>query len=61
LHWRKEFHVVLPKVDFIDEEIKESSESDNYFAEVRDSLDSLEEEEDESNEIEDDEDIFKET
>jgi DGQHR domain-containing protein len=60
LHWRKEFHVVLPKVDFIDEEIKESSESDNYFAEVRDSLDSFEEDEDESNEIEDDEDIFQE-
>ncbi len=59
LNWRKEFHVILPKVDFIDEEIKESSESEYSFAEVRDLLDSSDEEE-ESTEIEDDEDIFKE-
>lgn len=59
--WRKDFHVILPEVDFIDEQIKESSESDDSFAEVRDLLDSSEEDEEESNEIEDDEDIFKET
>ncbi|MHC5767681.1 MAG: DNA sulfur modification protein DndB [Nostoc sp.] len=59
--WRKDFHVELPKVDFIDEQIKESSESDDSFAEVRDLLDSSEEDEEESDEIEDDEDIFKET
>lgn len=59
--WRKEFHVILPKVDFIDEQIKESSDSDDSFAEVRDLLDSSEEDEEESDEIEDDEDIFKET
>ena len=59
--WRKEFHVILPEVDFIDEQIKESSESDDSFAEVRDLLDSSEEDEEESGEIEDDEDIFKET
>ncbi|MEH2237139.1 hypothetical protein [Nostoc sp.] len=59
--WRKDFHVILPKVDFIDEQIKESSESDDSFAEVRDLLDSSEEDEEESDEIEDDEDIFKET
>jgi hypothetical protein len=41
-HWRGEFHVILPKVDFIDEQIKESSESDESFAEVRDLLDSYE-------------------
>ncbi|MEH2004232.1 DNA sulfur modification protein DndB [Nostoc sp.] len=58
---RKEFHVILPEVDFIDEQIKESSESDDSFAEVRDLLDSSEEDEEESYEIEDDEDIFKET
>ena len=60
LNWRKEFHVILPEVAFIDEEIKESSESDESFAEVRNLLDSAEEDEDESTEIEDDEDIFKE-
>ncbi|MEH1965626.1 hypothetical protein [Nostoc sp.] len=60
-NWRKEFHVELPKVDLIDEQIKESSESDDSFAEVRDLLDSSEEDEEESDEIEDDEDIFKET
>ncbi|MCC5653289.1 DNA sulfur modification protein DndB [Nostoc sp. XA013] len=60
-NWRKEFHVMLPKVDFIDDQIKESSESDDSFAEVRDLLDSSEEDEEESDEIEDDEDIFKET
>ncbi|MBD2521959.1 DNA sulfur modification protein DndB [Nostoc sp. FACHB-133] len=60
-NWRKEFHVELPKVDLIDEQIKESSESDESFAEVRDFLDSSEEDEEESDEIEDDEDIFKET
>lgn len=60
-NWRKNFHVILPKVDFIDKQIKESSESDDSFAEVRDLLDSSEEDEEESNEIEDDEDIFKET
>jgi DGQHR domain-containing protein len=43
-----------------DEEIKESSESDDSFAEVRELLDSSEEDEEESNEIEDDEDIFRE-
>ncbi|MHC5825073.1 MAG: hypothetical protein ACYT04_56810, partial [Nostoc sp.] len=59
--WRKDFHVELPEVDLIDEQIKESSESDDSFAEVRDLLDSSEEEEEESDEIEDDEDIFKET
>jgi DGQHR domain-containing protein len=60
-NWRKEFHVILPEVDLIDEQIKESSESDDSFAEVRDLLDSDEEDEEESDEIEDDEDIFKET
>ncbi|MDZ8222823.1 MULTISPECIES: DNA sulfur modification protein DndB [unclassified Nostoc] len=60
-NWRREFHVILPKVDFIDEQIKESSESDDSFAEVRDLLDFSEEEEEESEEIEDDDDIFKET
>lgn len=59
--WRKDFHVILPEVDFIDEQIKESSESDDSFSEVRDLLDSSEEDEEESDEIEDDEDIFKET
>jgi len=59
--WRKDFHVILPEVDFIDNQIKESSESDDSFAEVRDLLDSVEEDEEESDEIEDDEDIFKET
>lgn len=59
-NWRKEFHVVLPQVDLIDDQIKESSESDESFAQVRDLLDSFEEDE-ETNEIEDDEDIFKET
>jgi DGQHR domain-containing protein len=61
LNWRKEFHVILPKVDFIDEEIKDSSESDDSFAEVRNLIDSSEEDEDEFSEIEDDEDIFKES
>ena len=60
-NWRKDFHVILPEVDFIDEEIKESSQSDDSFAEVRDLLDSYGEDEEESDEIEDDEDIFKET
>ncbi|BAZ14678.1 hypothetical protein NIES4071_65220 [Calothrix sp. NIES-4071] len=59
--WRKDFHVILPEVDFINEQIKEASESDELFAEVRDSLDSDEEDEEESDEIEDDEDIYKET
>lgn len=59
--WRRDFHVILPEVEFIDEQIKESSESDDSFAEVRDLLDSSEEDEEESDEIEDDEDIFKET
>ncbi|MEH2013126.1 DNA sulfur modification protein DndB [Nostoc sp.] len=59
--WRKDFHVILPEVEFIDEQIKESSDSDDSFAEVRDLLDSSEEDEEESDEIEDDEDIFKET
>jgi DGQHR domain-containing protein len=60
--WRKDFHVKLPEVEFIDEQIKESSESDESFAEVRDLLDSSEEDgEEESSEIEDDEDIYKET
>ncbi|MEH2463334.1 hypothetical protein [Nostoc sp.] len=59
--WRKDFHVILPEVDFIDDQIKESSESDDSFAEVRDLLDSSEEDEEESDEIEDDEDIFQET
>lgn len=58
--WRKEFHVILPEVELIDEQIKESSESNDSFAEVRDLLDSSEED-DESDEIEDDEDIFRET
>ena len=52
--------MILPEVDFIDEEIKESSQSDDSFAEVRDLLDSYGEDEEESDEIEDDEDIFKE-
>lgn len=60
-NWRREFHVILPEVDFIDEQIKESSESEDSFAEVRDLLDSSEEDEEESDEIEDDEDIFRET
>ncbi len=60
-NWRREFHVILPEVHFIDEQIKESSESDDSFAEVRDLLDSSEEDEEKSGEIEDDEDIFKET
>ena len=60
-NWRKQFHVILPEVELIDEQIKESSESDDSFAEVRDLLDSSEEDEEESYEIEDDEDIFKET
>lgn len=59
--WRKIFHVRLPEVDLIDEQIKESSESDETFAEVRDLFDSFEENEEEFDEIEDDEDIFKET
>lgn len=59
--WRKKYHVILPKVDLIDDEIKESSESDDSFAEVRDLSDSSEEDEEESGEIEDDEDIFQET
>jgi DGQHR domain-containing protein len=59
--WRKDFHVILPKVEFINEQIKESSESDESFAEVRDLLDSYEDDEEESDEIEDDEDIFQET
>ena len=59
--WRKDFHVKLPEVDFIDEQIKESSESDDSFAEVRDVLDSSEEDEEESDEIEDNEDIYSET
>jgi DGQHR domain-containing protein len=62
LNWRKEFHVILPKVDFIDDEIKESAESDDAFADVRDLSESTDEDDDdeESTEIEDDEDIFKE-
>ena len=59
-NWRKDFHVILPQVNSIDEKLKESSESDNSFAEVRDFLDSYEEDEEESNEIEDDEDVFQE-
>ncbi|MFB2770413.1 DNA sulfur modification protein DndB [Pelatocladus sp. BLCC-F211] len=59
-NWRKEFHVILPEVEFIDEQIKQSSESDDSFAEVRDLLDSSEDDEEESDEIEDDEDIFQE-
>lgn len=58
--WKKDFHVELPKIELIDEQIKESAESDDSFAEVRDLLDSFEEEE-ESDEIEYDDDIFKET
>ncbi len=58
--WRKNFHVILPEVDFINEQIKESSESDDSFIEVRDSLNSFEEEEEEFDEIEDDENIFTE-
>lgn len=59
--WRKDFHVILPEVDFIDDQVKESSESDDSFAEVRDLLDSSEEDEEESDEIEDNEDIYSET
>ena len=59
--WRKDFHVILPDVEYIDEQIKESSESDDSFAEVRDLLDSSEEDEEESDEIEDNEDIYSET
>ncbi|WP_445632791.1 DGQHR domain-containing protein [Nostoc sp. DSM 114161] len=59
-NWRKEFHVILPEVQLIDEQIKESSESNNSFTEVRDLLDSFEEDEEESDEIEDDDDIFQE-
>lgn len=62
--WRKEFHVILPKVVSISEQIKESSESDESFAGVRETLDVLEEDEEgeeEDNEIEDNENIYKET
>lgn len=59
--WRKDFHVILPEVEYTDKEIKESSESDDSFAEVRDLLDSSEEDEEESDEIEDNEDIYSET
>ncbi|WP_013323147.1 DGQHR domain-containing protein [Gloeothece verrucosa] len=59
-NWRKEFHVKFPEVELIDEQIKESSESDDLFSEVRKQLDFLEEDEDESSEIEDDEGIFEE-
>ncbi|MEG4093271.1 DGQHR domain-containing protein [Microcoleus sp. Pol12B4] len=58
--WRKDFHVILPEVEFIEEQIEISSESDDFFAEVRDLLDSSDEHEEESEEIEDDEDIFNE-
>ena len=58
--WRKDFHVISPEVEFIDEQIKESSESDDSFAEVRDLLDSSQENEEESDESEDDEDILNE-
>ncbi|MBD2042171.1 DGQHR domain-containing protein [Microcoleus sp. FACHB-672] len=61
LTWRKDFHVVLPDVELIDEQIKKSSESDESFAGVRDLLNSSEEDEEESDEIEYDEDIYKET
>jgi len=53
--------VILPEVEFIPDEIKESSESDDLFAEVPDLSDSSEEDEEESDEIEDDQDIYKET
>lgn len=57
--WRKEFYVVLPKVKLFDAQIKEASESDDYFAEVRELVSSLDsDDDDESDEIEDDEDIF---
>ncbi|MBF2067991.1 MAG: DGQHR domain-containing protein [Calothrix sp. C42_A2020_038] len=61
--WRKEFHVILPEVVSISEQIKESSESDESFAGVREALDLLEEEEEEEedNEIEDNENIYQET
>jgi hypothetical protein len=59
--WRKDFHVILPEVELPDEQIKESSESDDSFTEVRDLLDSSEDDEEESDEIEDDDDIFQET
>lgn len=59
--WRKDFHVILPEVEFINDQIKESSESDDSFAEVRELGDSSEEDEEEFDEIEDDEDIYKET
>ena len=59
--WRKDFYVILPEVDSIDDQIKESSESDDSFAGVRDLLDSSEEDEEESDEIEDNEDIYSET
>jgi DGQHR domain-containing protein len=58
--WRRDFHVILPVVNFIDEEIKDSSESDESFADVRNLLDFFEEDDEDSNEIEDDEDIFQE-
>lgn len=63
-NWRKEFHVILPKVVSISEQIKESSESNESFAGVREALDLLEEDEEgeeEDNEIEDNENIYKET
>jgi hypothetical protein len=59
--WRQDFHVILPEVQYIDKEIKESSESEDSFAEVRDLFDSSEEDEEESDEIEDNEDIYSET
>jgi len=59
--WRKNFHVILPQVEFSDARIEIYSESDDSFAEVRDLLDSSEEDEEKSDELEDDEDIFNET
>ncbi|MCZ8163286.1 MAG: hypothetical protein O9275_21735, partial [Microcystis sp. LE19-196.1B] len=58
--WKKEFHVILPRVDLIDEQLQESSESEDLFSEVREKLDSFEEEENEFAKIEYDGDIFQE-
>lgn len=58
--WKKEFHVILPRVDLIDEQLQESSESEDLFSEVREKPDSFEEEENEFGKIEYDGDIFQE-
>lgn len=60
---REKFHVILPEVKLIDEQIKESSESDDYFAELHNSLSAFDDNDsdDESGEIIDSVDVFEET